>query len=93
MRADMDERVDAELAAQPEAEGDQCVARRQGRVVIVGAAIGRAAAIGRERDGDVAEGRGAEGESASDLAGSAPRRLAAAADRAVGRQLPTTAPR
>ena len=38
------------------------MARRQRRVVIVGAAVGGAPAIGRERDGDVAEGRGAEGE-------------------------------
>ena len=62
MRADMDERMDAERLAQPEAEGDQLVARRQGRVVVVGAAVGGAAAIGGERHRDVAEGGGAEGE-------------------------------
>ena len=62
MRADMDERVAAEALLQPQAEGDQFVARRQLRVVIVGAAVGRAAAVGRERHGDVAEARGAEGE-------------------------------
>ena len=62
MGADMDEGVDAERFAQPQAEGEQCVARRQRRVVIVGAAVGGAAAVGGERDGDVAEGGGAEGE-------------------------------
>ncbi len=60
--ADMDERVDAERLAQPQAEGDQRMARRQRRVVVVGAAVGRAAAIGGQRHGDVAEGGGAEGE-------------------------------
>ena len=60
--ADMDDRVDAERLLQPEPEGEQRMARRQRRVVIVGAAVGRAAAIGGEGDGDVAEGRSAEGE-------------------------------
>ena len=60
--------MDAERLAQPQAEGDQFVARRQGRVVVVGAAIGRPAAIGSERHGDVAEGRGAEGEACFDCA-------------------------
>ena len=64
VRADMDERVAAEAFLQPQAEGDQCMARRQLWVVIVGAAIFRAAAVGRQRDGDVAETRGAEGECA-----------------------------
>ena len=72
VRADMDDRVDAERLAQPQAEGDEFVARRQGRVVIVGAAIGRTAAIGSERDGDVAEGRGAEGEAMRSLIRLAP---------------------
>ena len=62
VRADMDDGVDAERLAQPQAEGDEVVARRQRRVVIVGATVRRAAAVRRECDGDVAEGRGAEGE-------------------------------
>ena len=64
VRADMHDGMDAERLAQPQAEGDEFVARRQSRVVVVGAAIGRPAAIGGERYGDVAEGRGAEGEAA-----------------------------
>ena len=79
VRADMDDGVDAERLAQPQAEGEQCMARRQGRVVIVGAAVGRPAAIRGERDGDVAEGGGAEGEgrasSPSALRGGSSRRL------------------
>ena len=39
VRADMDERVAAEAFPQPQAEGDQRMARRQLRVVIVGAAV------------------------------------------------------
>ena len=62
MRADMDQRMTAELFAQPQAEGDQRMARRQRGVVVVGTAVGGASAIGGEGDGDVAEGRGAEGE-------------------------------
>ena len=56
MRADMDQRMAAEALPQPQAEGDERVARRQRRIVIVGAAVGGTAAIRRERDGDIAEG-------------------------------------
>ena len=46
MGADMDKRMDAKRFAQPEAEGDQRMARRERRIVIVGAAVGGTAAIG-----------------------------------------------
>ena len=58
----MHQRMAAEAFAQPQAEGDQRVPRRQFRVVIVGAAVFGAAAVGGERHGDVAEAGGAEGE-------------------------------
>jgi hypothetical protein len=53
-----------EIVLQPEAERHQGMARRQGRIVVVGAAAAGAAAIGREGDGDVAEGYCAETERA-----------------------------
>ena len=56
MGADMDEGMAAERLPQPQAEGEQRMARRQRRVVIVGAAVGGPAAIRRQRHGDVAEG-------------------------------------
>ena len=49
---------------QPEAEGDQCVARRQRWIVIVGAAVGGAAAVRRQRHGDVAESAARKGNAA-----------------------------
>ena len=62
MGADMDERMACRDLLQPQAEGHQGVARRQRRIVVVGAAVGGPAAIGGERHGDVAEARGAEAE-------------------------------
>ena len=62
MRANMDERVAAEGLLQPQAEGNEFVARRQLGIMIVGAAVPRAAAVGRQRHDDVAEPRGTEGE-------------------------------
>ncbi len=58
------ERVDLRDLAQPQPEGEQRMARRQRGIVIVGAPLARAAAIGRQRDGDVAEPAGAEPERA-----------------------------
>ena len=46
VRADMDEAWQPSALLQPQAEGDQRVARRQRRVVIVGAAVVGAAAVG-----------------------------------------------
>lgn len=62
MGADMDDRLHAERLLQPQAESDQFVARRQRRVMIVGAPVRRAATIRRQRHGDVAEGGRTEGE-------------------------------
>ena len=62
VRADMDERMAAEAFLQPQAEGQQLVAGRQLWIVIVGAAVFGTAAIRRQRHGDIAEPRGAEGE-------------------------------
>ena len=45
MRADMHDGMAAERFLQPQAEGHQRMARRQRRVVIVGAAVGGAAAV------------------------------------------------
>ena len=55
MRAHVDERIDLGHVLQPEPEGDERVPRRQQRIVIVGAALRRAAAIGRQRDQNLAE--------------------------------------
>ncbi len=62
VRAHVHERVD--LMLQPQAEGDECVPRRQCRIVVVGASIARAAAVGRERDQDIAERARSETERA-----------------------------
>ena len=62
VRAHVYERVD--LVLQPQAKGDECVPRRQCRIVVVGASIARAAAVGRERDQDIAERARSESERA-----------------------------
>ncbi len=69
MRAEMDQRLGLQAMTQPEAEGEQRVVRRQRGVVIVGAPVGGPATVGGERDGDVAESGGAEGEITLPLAG------------------------
>ena len=63
MRAHVDERIDLGHVLQPEAEGDERVPRRQQRIVIVGAALRRAAAVGRQCDQNLAECLRAEDES------------------------------
>ncbi len=62
--ADMDDGMGVEFLAHPLAEGDESVARRQVGAVVIGAAIGIAAAIRCQRHGDIAEMRGAEAEGA-----------------------------
>ena len=64
MRAHMDERVDHRDMPQPQAEGDERMARRKLRIVVVGATVGAAPAVGRQRDQDIAEPAGAEAEDA-----------------------------
>ena len=60
MRAHVDQRVDLRRVLQPEPERDQRVARRQRGIVIVGAPLAGASAVGRQRDQNVAEGARAE---------------------------------
>ena len=55
MRAHVHDCVDFGTLAQPEAERDQRMARRQRRVVIIGAALICAPTIGRQRDQRIAE--------------------------------------
>ncbi len=55
VRAHMDERIDPGFVLQPQAEGDQSMARRQRWIVVIGAALRGAATIGRQRGDDVAE--------------------------------------
>jgi len=55
MRAHVDERIGFRHVLQPEPEGDERVPRRQQRIVVVGAALRRAAAVGRQRDQKLAE--------------------------------------
>jgi hypothetical protein len=62
--AHVQQRVDFRDVPQPQAEGEQRMARRQGGVVIVGAAVDRASAVGHKRDNKIAEGAGAEAERA-----------------------------
>ena len=64
VRAHVDERIGARDMAQPQAERDQRMAWRQHRIVIIGAAFLRAAAVGRQRDHDVAAGFDAKAEDA-----------------------------
>ena len=64
VRAHVNERVDLRDVLQPQAEGDQRMPRRQRRIVIIGAALRRAAAVRRQRDHNVAEGLRAETERA-----------------------------
>ena len=74
---------------QPQTEGEQRMARRQRRIVIGGAPVGDAPAIGRQRHEHIAELRGAEAEGAvADIGigfGLAPRRFDAGRD--LGRKL------
>ena len=55
VRAHVDDGIDIGDVTEPQPEGEQRVARRQGRIVIVGAATVRTAAIRRQGDDDVAE--------------------------------------
>ena len=64
MRAHVHERVDLRDVLQPQAERDQRMARRQWRIVIIGAPLRGAAAIGRQRDQELAEFFRAEAERA-----------------------------
>ena len=64
MRAHVDQRIDLGHVSQPQAESEQRMARRQRRIVIVGAPLARAAAIGRKRDQNIAEAARAEPERA-----------------------------
>ena len=64
MRTHMHERVDIGAVLHPQPEGQQGVARGQGRVVIVRAASARSAPIGRERHQNISERAGAESEHA-----------------------------
>ena len=64
VRAHMHERIDTRDVLQPQPEGDQRVARRQRRIVIIGAPLRGAAAIGRQRHKDIAEPLRAETEGA-----------------------------
>ena len=64
MRAHMHQSIGLEAMTQPKPEGDQRMARRKRRVVIGGAAIVGAPAVGRQRDQHAAEARGAEAERA-----------------------------
>ena len=54
MRAELNDRVDVLLAGEPEIEGDIGVARRQVEIVIVALARGRVAAVGLNRDDELA---------------------------------------
>ena len=64
MRAHMHQRIGLEDVAEPEREGEQCVARRERWIVIGGAAVARTATVRRKRDQHIAEARGAEAEGA-----------------------------
>ena len=64
MRAHVDERIGLGHVLQPKPEGDERVPRRQQRIVIVGAALRRAAAVGRQRDQKLAECLRAEAKAA-----------------------------
>jgi hypothetical protein len=55
MCAHMHERIDLGDVLQPQAERDQRVARRQLRIVIIGAPLRGTSAIGRQRDQKLAE--------------------------------------
>ncbi len=64
VRTHVHQRIGLRHMAQPQREGEERMAGRQRGVVIVGTPVARAAAIGRQRDGDVAEAAGAESERA-----------------------------
>ena len=64
VRAHVHERIGLRHVLQPQAERDQRMARRQRRIVIIGAPLRRAAAIGRQRDQKLAEFLRAETEGA-----------------------------
>ncbi len=64
VRAHVNERIGLRHVLQPQPEGDQRVTRRQQRIVIIGAPFRGAAAIGRQRDQDLAEFSRAESEGA-----------------------------
>ncbi len=65
MRAEMDQRIDARLLAEPEIEGDVGVARRQVRIVIGGFAVRQMAALGLEADEEIAVGGYRQGNRAA----------------------------
>ena len=56
VRAEMDQRIDARLLAEPEIEGDVGVPRRQVRIVIGGFAVCHVAALGLQADQKIAMG-------------------------------------
>ena len=77
MRAELNDRIDFLLAGEPEIERDIGVARRQVEIVIVALARGRVAAIGLNRDDELAKPHEAELERPVDgvaiVGGAAPR--------------------
>ena len=90
MRSHMHKRVDARDVLQPKPERDQRMARRQRRIVIVGAPLRCAAAIRRQGDNDIAELLRAEAEGAVAQIGigfrARPKLLAVAPTAAGGRR-------
>ncbi len=89
VRPHVNDGVDPVSVLQPEPEGEERMTRRQGGIVIVGAAIARAPAIGRQRHRDVAEALRTKSERAIRRIrigrGLAPGRVDARGD--LGRQL------
>jgi hypothetical protein len=55
MRAHVDEGIDLRNVPKPKAEGEQPMARRQSRVVIVRSAVSRASSVWRECDENIPE--------------------------------------
>ena len=55
MGAHVNEGVDLRDVLQPEAESKQCMARRQHRIVIVGASLARSSTVWRKSDEDISE--------------------------------------
>ena len=62
--------IDLGDVPQPQPEGEQCMARRQRRIVVIGAPVAGAAAVGRQRDDDVAEARARKRNAPSRTSGS-----------------------
>ena len=90
VRAHMDERIGLGDVPQPQPEGEQRMARRQGRVVIVGAAVARTPAVGRQappaRCRTRARGTGTHRRARRRRPRARPRRRASAAIASAGRR-------